>query len=139
MAATKRQNLIGHKVSVLSGAGAPVNGTSGTGAGRAVPGSFYIDTTASNSHLWINRGTKASPTWDRGTKVVVLVAAGVAAAGPVTLTGAVVGDTVVGVVNLTDAATGVAAFETAITVANQIQQSSASNLTSKTYFFVLTR
>jgi hypothetical protein len=42
-------------------AGAPVNGTSGTGAGFVGIGSVYINTT--NGARYINTGTKASPTW----------------------------------------------------------------------------
>lgn len=44
-------------------AGAPVNGTSGTGAGVAGPGCLLIDTT--NKFLYINTNTKASPTWTK--------------------------------------------------------------------------
>lgn len=47
--------------SILYGAGAPTDGTSGTGAGLYQPGSLYIDTT--NTKLYINTNTKASPTW----------------------------------------------------------------------------
>ena len=43
------------------GAGAPTDGTSGTGAGVAHPGSLYIDTT--NAKLYINTNTQASPTY----------------------------------------------------------------------------
>ena len=46
---------------LLSEAGAPTNGTSGTGAGFADKGSLYIDLTAGKIH--INTNTKASPTW----------------------------------------------------------------------------
>jgi hypothetical protein len=45
----------------VSGAGAPVDGTSGTGAGQTGKGSTYIDVT--NANHYINAGTKASPTW----------------------------------------------------------------------------
>ena len=45
----------------LSGAGAPVNGVSGTGAGFAGPGSQYTDRSAAT--IYLNSGTKASPTW----------------------------------------------------------------------------
>ena len=48
-------------VLVFSKAGAPTNGASGTGAGRAAPGSLCIDTT--NKKLYQNTNTKASPTW----------------------------------------------------------------------------
>jgi hypothetical protein len=46
---------------VVSYAGAPVDGTSGTGAGLVSPGSLLIDTT--NTNLYMNTNTKASPTW----------------------------------------------------------------------------
>lgn len=43
------------------GAGAPTDGTGGTGAGVAPPGSLYIDTTGAK--LYINTNTMASPTY----------------------------------------------------------------------------
>lgn len=52
--------LIGGKVLVFTGAGAPVDGT--TGAGKAGPGSIYVDHTP--GALYINTGTKASPVWN---------------------------------------------------------------------------
>jgi hypothetical protein len=64
-------------------------------------------------------------------------ASGVAAAGPVTLTGAKIGDKVAMAVNLTDANGGESLFEATITVADQIQQTSASNLTTKKFAFLL--
>lgn len=48
-----------NEVCILSGAGAPVDGT--TGATFAGIGSLYIDRTAGK--VYINTGTKASPTW----------------------------------------------------------------------------
>lgn len=46
----------------LSGAGAPVSGGGGTGAGTtAYPGIHYFDTT--NKIEYVNINTKASPTW----------------------------------------------------------------------------
>ncbi len=42
-------------------AGAPSNGTSGTGVGVAGKGSLVVD--ATNGILYVNVGTKASPTW----------------------------------------------------------------------------
>ena len=45
----------------LSAAGAPTDGTSGTGAGVAAPGCLYQDIT--NGKLYINTNTKASPLW----------------------------------------------------------------------------
>lgn len=46
----------------LSGAGAPVDGVAGTGAGTARPGSRYLDT-ATNIEYRQN-GTLASPVWN---------------------------------------------------------------------------
>lgn len=48
-------------VAVVTHAGAPTDGTSGTGAGVAGPGSLLLDVT--NFNLYINANTKASPTW----------------------------------------------------------------------------
>ncbi len=45
----------------LTGSGAPTDGTSGTGKGSAGPGSVYVDYAAGNWYL--NKGTKASPSW----------------------------------------------------------------------------
>ena len=46
---------------VLTNAGAPTNGTTGTGAGVATRGQLLTDTT--NGELYINTGSTASPTW----------------------------------------------------------------------------
>lgn len=46
---------------VLTKAGAPVDGTSGDGAGFAPKGKLLIDYT--NGELFINTGTMASPVW----------------------------------------------------------------------------
>lgn len=48
----------------LLGSGAPTNGGAGTGAGFAGIGSMYIDYAA--GVLYLNTGTKASPTWTAG-------------------------------------------------------------------------
>lgn len=48
-------------VQAASHAGAPSDGTSGTGAGLLDKGAVLTDTT--NAKLYINTGTKASPTW----------------------------------------------------------------------------
>lgn len=71
--------------------------------------------------------------------VVVLVAAGVNGDGPVTLTGAAVGDVVSGATNLSDLANGAASFESVITVVNQIQQSEDADLSGNAYQFILSR
>lgn len=63
--------------------------------------------------------------------------AGVAAAGPITLTGAVKGDVVQSVSGITTVGSAAASFESTITVANQIQQSSASDLSLQTYIVQL--
>lgn len=47
-------------VYVITGAGAPTSGTSGTGATFAGPGSLYLSTGGS---AYLNTNTKASPTW----------------------------------------------------------------------------
>ena len=44
-------------------AGAPTNGTAGTGFGKAGPGSLCFDYT--NGQVYINTNTKASPTWTK--------------------------------------------------------------------------
>lgn len=64
---------------------------------------------------------------------------GAAAAGAITATGAAAGDRVLYVCGLTEGALGnaSASFEAAITVVNQIQQSSASNLSANNYLAVL--
>lgn len=67
-------------------------------------------------------------------------AAGRNAAGAITVTGTKIGDLVVGVLGYvtgTGAITALsnASFESVVTVADQVQQSSASNLTANTYVF----
>lgn len=47
--------------SLFTNAGTPTSGTSGTLANIATKGSLLADTT--NGVLYVNRGTKASPTW----------------------------------------------------------------------------
>jgi hypothetical protein len=63
---------------VFDVAGAPTNGTSGTGAGVAKPGSFLIDST--NGVVYMNTNTLASPTWTDITSALTGVTAGVATA-----------------------------------------------------------
>lgn len=57
--------------------------------------------------------------------------------GAVVLTGAKVGDAVLKVENQSDGGGGEASFETVITVADQIQQSAAGDLSAKKYSFLL--
>lgn len=58
-------------------------------------------------------------------------------AGSITLTGAVVGDRVVAVINNTDGSTASSLFEAAITVGDAIQQSSATDLSAKKFSVIL--
>ncbi len=60
-------------------------------------------------------------------------------AGACTLTGAKVGDVVLGVANMTDGGASAASFEAIVTVADQVQQSSASDLSTKKYATLLLR
>ena len=46
---------------IITNAGVPVDGTSGTGAGFAGPASLCLDRT--NGKAYINTGTRASPVW----------------------------------------------------------------------------
>lgn len=55
------RNLVNNNVPVLTNAGVPTSGTSGTFAGQAGPGCILIDTT--NGANYINTGTLASPIW----------------------------------------------------------------------------
>ena len=63
----------GSKSGVMFGSGAwlfvntgvPTDGTSGTGAGWAGPGSICMD--VSTGEIYTNTGTKASPTWTNQT------------------------------------------------------------------------
>lgn len=52
---------LGNDVLVFTNDGAPTDGTSGTGFGKAGPGSICVDFT--NKKAYINTGTQASPTW----------------------------------------------------------------------------
>jgi|GEM_PF-5533413 len=47
----------------MFGTAAPSNGTSGTGAGLAMPGSTYVDTTGGSGRRYVNTGTQSSPVW----------------------------------------------------------------------------
>jgi len=55
------RNMSDNDLAILTNAGAPTNGTSGTFVKMAGPGCLLIDTT--NKKLYINTNTKASPTW----------------------------------------------------------------------------
>ncbi len=67
----------------LVAAGAPTNGTSGTGAGVAGLGSIYINST--NGTWYNNTNTKASPTWTAfGSTAGAATPTSVAATGAIT-------------------------------------------------------
>ena len=70
-----------------------------------------------------------------GPNGIKAVAAGLAAAGAVTVAGAKVGDNVEFALNLTGDADGTSSFESTVSVAGQVQQTSASNLSGNTYLF----
>lgn len=62
------RNLTDNDLAIITNAGAPTNGTTGTFAKMAGKGCLLIDTT--NGLLYINTNTKASPTWTKvGTQV----------------------------------------------------------------------
>lgn len=134
-------------------------GVTATARGAAV-GARLVDTT--NKVLYINTGTALAPIWTEvgvistgevvtamlATKAVTgvkldeaalngLVFTGAAAPGACTLTGAKVGDKVVSLVNITDGTSDKAKFENTITVADQIQQSSSDNLSTKKFSVLL--
>jgi hypothetical protein len=70
-------------------------------------------------------------------KLKVLSFTGKNNAGACTLTGAAVGDLVLGVAGITTVGGLASSFESVITVVNQIQQSSTSDLSTKAYTVVL--
>ncbi len=53
--------LAGNDVRIIQSDGSPNDGSSGTGAGSAGVGSLCVD--YSNGKLYINTGSKSSPTW----------------------------------------------------------------------------
>jgi len=55
------RELLNNGTPILSFAGVPVSGTSGTYVGQAGPGAILIDYT--NANLYMNTNTLASPTW----------------------------------------------------------------------------
>lgn len=71
------------------------------------------------------------------TALVLTGYSGKNGAGACTLTGAKVGDVVMGVLSITDGGSAAANFEAVITVAGQIQQSSASDLSTKKFSTLL--
>lgn len=70
-----------------------------------------------------------------GPNAIKRVAAGSNGAGAITITGAKVGDNVEIVINLSTPADASSSFETTVTIAGQVQQTSASNLSGSTFLF----
>ena len=72
---------------------------------------------------------------DNYTSLQLIAFAGAATAGACTATGLKVGDKILSVTGVAAGTVGTqaASFETAVTVADQIQQSSSSNLSSNVY------
>jgi hypothetical protein len=70
-----------------------------------------------------------------GPNAIKAVAAGSNGAGAITVAGAAVGDNVELVFNATAPADATASFEATVSVAGQVQQTSASNLSGNTYLF----
>lgn len=93
------------------------------------------DSYGSNTSLLVLDGIAVGSSRS-GAAPLLSVANGVAAAGPVTIAAAAVGDNVAMVLNLTGDSDDSANFESTVTVAGQIQQSSASNLSANKYLFV---
>src|SRR5438093_933514 len=79
------RDLVDNSVYIVTNAGAPTNGTSGTGVGICGPGALLIDTT--NKTIYRNTGTKASPTWTLTTLVDGLTVASGALTSPSVTTG----------------------------------------------------
>jgi hypothetical protein len=68
---------------------------------------------------------------------IFFAAAGLNGAGAVTVTGAKVGDLVLAVINLTTPGQAASSFESTVSVAGQVQQSSTSNLSGNNYLFIV--
>jgi hypothetical protein len=66
-----------------------------------------------------------------------VVQVGRATAGGLTLTGALIGDQVEAIANLTTPGDLQSSFETVVTVAGQLQQSTATDLSAKQILFIL--
>lgn len=72
-----------------------------------------------------------------GPNAIKAVVAGSNGVGAITVTGAKVGDSVEMVINLTSPADASSSFEASVSVAGQVQQTSASNLSGSTFLFLV--
>ena len=80
----------------------------------------------------INGGTALA-----GNPFIFAVISGLAAAGAQTFAGTVVGDKVVLVYDITDGTAPTNVWENSVSVAGQLQQTSASNLSAKSYLVMI--
>ena len=72
-----------------------------------------------------------------GPNAIKAVAAGLAAAGSIAVAGAAVGDNVEIVVGLTVPGDASASFESTVTVAGHVQQTTGTNLSANQYLFLV--
>lgn len=103
------------------------------------PGAIDADDLAANA---VTAGKIAAAAVTPATTTALtrkLVSVGSNGVGPVTFAGAAVGDIVALVLDLTDLTDVTADFEATISVAGQIQQTNAANLSAKTCLFLLQR
>jgi len=94
------------------------------------------DSYGSNTSLAVLDGVPVGSTRS-GASAIKVVTAGHNLAGPVTVAGAVVGDLVEIVVGLTVPGDASGSFETTVSVAGQVQQTAASNLSANQYLFCI--
>ena len=119
------------------------NVTTITASGLTIPTALSLASVATTGNVGVGGNltvtgttTLAGKTPMTG-KVYSIVQDGRNGAGALTLTGAKVGDTVVAIADLTTPGDLQSSFETTVSVAGQIQQSSASNLSAVEILFVL--
>ena len=125
---------------IISGATAPVNGGSGTGHGVAEKGSHYV--AQDTGLLYINTGTKATPTWTileaGGASVIASVLTGfAAAAGTVSATDSILQafQKIVGNMTALQTAAEVIAAAGALSISNP--ESIVNNATGGSYAVTL--
>lgn len=117
------QNFTGNLVATGN---AHFSGTLLVGGATTLSTSLSVGTTLAVTGVSTFTGLAKLPS----SSFLVAVTTGHNGAGAVTLTGAKIGDKVIGVANLTAPADLKSGFETTITVNDQIQQSSATDLST---------